>query len=156
MGTSTTTELTTNAPHPASFIPMLLCLGTPGVCTATAREPSLCKTPAPYTHTGSTGRSRSAPFSSLMCSRLATRRYSPPENITFSPIPGSRWSLLVSVCYGHLWLQCKFLFAHPSLSTFLSYPPSLFSASSRSGATVNVFALQWLHMLLPALKLEHL
>ena len=101
------TGRTTNGHLRASFIPMLHCSGTLGDCTAIVREQFLYRTHAPYTHTGNTGQSRSARFSSPMCSRLATQRYS-PNNVAFSP-PGSGWSVLVSVCHGHLWLQRKSL-----------------------------------------------
>ena len=143
MGTSTTTGRTTNEPHPASFIPMLLCSGTLGDCTATAHELFLCKTPAPYTHTGSTGQSRSAPFSSQTCSRLATQRYSP---LTISPF--HRFQVPV----GPYLSQCVTDTCGCNVSSpFSSIPPP---AASRSGATVNVFALQWQLMLLPAQRLE--
>ena len=145
MGTSTMTGRTTNGLHRASFIPMPHSSGTLGDCTAIVREPSLCRTRAPYTRTGNTGQSRSAPFSSPMCSRLATQRYS-PQNIVFSP-PGSGWSLLVSVCHRHLWLQRK----SPSSSSCNNLP-----IVSRSEVTVNAFALQWQPMLRPALRLEPL
>ena len=145
MGTSTTTGRTTNEPHPASFIPMLLCSGTLGDCTATAHELFLCKTPAPYTHTGSTGQSRSAPFSSQTCSRLATQRYSP---LTISPF--HRFQVPV----GPYLSQCVTDTCGCNVSPYCisCIPPD----ASRLGATVNVFALQLQLMLQPVRRLEPL
>ena len=55
------------------------------------------------------------------------------------------------MCYGHLWLQRKFLL-HTSPPNPPNPPNTL--VGSRLGETVNVFALQWQLMLLPAQRLE--
>ena len=147
MGTSTTMGPTTSGHHRASFIPMPHCSGTLGDCTAIVREQFLYRTLAPYTRTGSTGQSRSVPFSSLMCSRLATQRYSTHLTTTTSPFNRQ-------VPVGPYLSQCITDTCGCNVSPPSSYynPPS----ASRLEVTVNAFALQWQLMLLPVLSLEPL